>query len=44
VCPRLADIGFGDRQPLQVAVADGRVAVAASGPGGAILRVLVPAS
>jgi outer membrane protein assembly factor BamB len=44
VCSRLADVGFGDEQPLRVAMAGGRVAVVGAGPTGETLRVLVPSA
>ncbi len=43
-CSRLAGVDFGDQQPLQAAVAGGRVAVVAVGLDAATLRVLVPGS
>jgi hypothetical protein len=43
-CSRIADVDFGDRQPLQSAVAGGRVAVVAVSLDAATLRVLVPGS
>jgi hypothetical protein len=41
-CGRLGAVDFGDRQPLQVSVADGRLAVVSAGSAGSSLRVLVP--
>lgn len=43
-CSRLTSIGFGDEQPLRVAVANGRIAVVAAGASGETLRVLTPSS
>ena len=41
-CTRLGAVDFGDRQPLQVSVAGGRLAVVSAGSAGSSLRVLVP--
>ena len=41
-CARLGAVDFGDRQPLQVSVAGGRLAVVSAGSAGYSLRVLVP--
>ncbi len=41
-CARLGAVDFGDRQPLHVSVADGRLAVVSAGSAGYSLRVLVP--
>lgn len=45
VCSRLANVAFGAEQPIQAAVAGGRVAVASvDETGTSTLRILVPAS
>lgn len=42
ICAQLGAVGFGDRQPIQVSVAGGRLAVVSAGTAGSSLRVLVP--
>lgn len=44
VCSRLANVAFGTEQPIQAAVAGGRVAVVGVGSTGSTLRVLAPSS
>ena len=41
-CTQLGAVGFDDRQPMQVSVAGGRLAVVNAGTAGSSLRVLVP--
>ena len=42
ICAQIGAVGFGDRQPVQVSVAGGRLAVVSAGTAGSSLRVLVP--
>lgn len=41
-CTQLAAVDFGERQPLAMSVAGGRLAVVSAGPSDQSLRVLVP--